>query len=86
MGSDLSLGILQAVTVCPGAAEELRMVNIVGIQCLFLVSSSRSTGGAGGTGLLAIVCSSGDPSQREFSQAVPCKESVRWLHVMFYFL
>lgn len=73
---------LQVVTVCPSAAEELCMVNVVGIQCLFLVSSSRNPGGAGGTGLLAIVCSSGDPSRREFSQAVPCKESVRWLYVI----
>lgn len=34
--SDLTLSSLQLVTVYPGAAEELYVVNVVGIQCLFL--------------------------------------------------
>ena len=68
--SDSTLGILQMVSVCPSAAEEHGECT-VSFPCRFL---------------LACLCSSEDPSQREFSQLVPCKESIRWLHMMFCFL
>lgn len=34
--SNLTLGSLQVVAVCPVAAEELRVVTILGMQCFFL--------------------------------------------------
>lgn len=49
-------------------------------SCRFLVSSSRTSAGrTGGLGLFALLCSSQ-------SIQVHCKESIRWLNVMFCFL
>lgn len=45
--SDLTLGILQVMTVCPVAAEELYVVNILGMQCFFLQQQCRKNGRVG---------------------------------------
>lgn len=77
--SDLALGSLQVMAVCPVAAEEWTSWVCSISSCRFLVSSSRSAGRTGGLSLFAFICSSQ-------SSQVPCKESIKWLHVMFSFL
>lgn len=77
--SDLGLGSLQVVAVCPVAAEEWTSWACSVSSCRFLMSSSRNAGRTGGLSLFAFICSSQ-------SSQVPCKESIKWLHVMFCFL